>query len=92
MRSCGCFIATAAYGTPMETEVRVLRDFRDRHLLTNRPGRAFVNAYYAHSPPIAAFIARHEQLRSATRLVLAPVVRLAKWWMHPRDNAGPDPE
>jgi len=75
----GCFIATAAHGSSMESHVKVLRDFRDRFLLTNPVSKVFVDLYYAYSPPIADFIARHETLQAAVRLSLLPVVGVS--WM-----------
>lgn len=76
----GCFIATAAYGSPLEEHVRILRDFRDRFLLTNPAGKVFVDIYYSYSPYIADFITEHETLRSAVRLGLLPFVGLS-WVM-----------
>ena len=69
-----CFIATAAYGSAMEADVVVLRQFRDTYLLTNRPGEAFVGLYYRTSPGVASYISKHETLRAATRIALTPVV------------------
>ena len=77
--SINCFIGTAAFGSPMEGDVKTLRDFRDRYLLKSSPGRAFVRTYYRCSPPLAAFIARHDSLRYATRVMLMPLVGFAKF-------------
>ncbi|MBI5576282.1 MAG: hypothetical protein HY896_07955, partial [Deltaproteobacteria bacterium] len=74
----GCFIATAAYGSPMAPEVQVFRRFRDARLLTNPAGRAVVSAYYRVSPPLAAFMAERPLLRAAARAVLVPAVLLAE--------------
>ena len=73
----GCFIATAAFGSPMEKHVQLLRDFRDRRLLTFSAGRAFVEFYYSTSPPIADHIAKSEVLRTITRAALLPLVGLS---------------
>ena len=69
-----CFIATAAYGTPLAAEIGVLRQFRDRCLLDTAFGSAFVDTYYRLSPPIAEAVAQNAVLRSGVRMVLVPVV------------------
>ena len=73
-----CFIATAAYGSPMEKEVRVLRAFRDQYLLTNAAGRTFVELYYRYSPPVAAYIAKRDALRAVVRGSLKPLIWLSR--------------
>jgi uncharacterized repeat protein (TIGR01451 family) len=70
----GCFVATASYGSYLHPHVQVLRDFRDTHLMTNAPGRKFVELYYRYSPPVADLIERHQSLRIAARMLLTPVV------------------
>lgn len=72
-----CFIATAAYGTPMAQEIQILRDFRDGYLMTNPVGRAFVDFYYRTSPPIAEFITTHPELRPMVRAGLCPIVAMS---------------
>jgi len=74
LSSSNCFIATAAYGSPFESHVKILRDFRDVYLLPTKAGSAFVDAYYRLSPPIADFIAVHDTLRAAVRVGLMPAV------------------
>lgn len=78
--ACGCFIATAAYGTPMAEEIDMLREFRDEVLLSNSLGAKFVSFYYKTSPPIADFISQHEVLRTIVREgFVNPIVALLKW-------------
>jgi alpha-tubulin suppressor-like RCC1 family protein len=75
--SSGCFIATAAYGSPMAGEIEILRRFRDEYLLTNPLGQGLANIYYKVSPPVAEFITEHPSLKSMVRVGLAPAVAMS---------------
>ena len=72
-----CFIATAAYGSPIDPHVKILRKFRDKHLLTNQLGRKFVRIYYSYSPVIAEYISKHDYLKAITRFSLLPIIGLS---------------
>jgi len=73
-----CFIATAAYGTGMASEVRILSRFRDRCLIRTKAGEKLVGAYYVVSPPIAKIIAKNDMLKKMVRLHLKPYIALAQ--------------
>ena len=72
-----CFIATAAYGTPMAKEIEILREFRDKYLMINPVGKGLVEFYYKVSPPIAEFITGHPSLKPIVRAGLVPAVAMS---------------
>ncbi|NLO38709.1 MAG: type II secretion system protein [Ruminiclostridium sp.] len=78
-----CFIATAAYDSPDDTSVMLLRRFRDEVLLTNAVGRTFVDFYYRVSPPIAEYISQSELLKYIVRAFLTPIVGFASVFVCP---------
>jgi hypothetical protein len=71
-----CFISAAAYGSPLATELQVLREFRDRYLIPHAAGKLLVLAYDRLSPPLTRWIAANEDVRAAARGPL----RLFVWW------------
>jgi hypothetical protein len=73
----GCFIATAAYGSSLDSHLDTLRSFRDQYLETNPLGSAFVSLYYKVSPPMAAFIEKHPTLKPIVRAELMPAVAMS---------------
>jgi hypothetical protein len=75
----GCFVATAAYGSPLAEEVCTLRRFRDEVLDQSVIGSWLVRFYYYFSPPIASRIERSALARTLVQSLLTPVVLLARW-------------
>lgn len=73
-----CFIATAAYGSPLAGEVATLRLFRDNRLMKFAAGREFVRMYNRYSPDIADYIRERDSLRISVRWGLWPLVLLIK--------------
>ena len=77
-KSSSCFIATAAFGSPLAEEVIVLKEFRDEYLLKTESGKDFVNFYYHASPPIAEFIKTRPLIRAFLRYHFKFLVYLIK--------------
>ena len=73
----GCFIATAAYGSPFEPKVKVLRRFRDECLAQTPLGQWFIGLYYEHSPKMAGFISRSSMAKMITQICLLPAIAFA---------------
>jgi len=78
----GCFIATAAYSSPLHPYVGILRDFRDRFLMPSKFGRVLVNFYYKHSPFVSDFTAKHKVLKFAARISLLPLIAFSYSILH----------
>ncbi len=73
-----CVIATVSYGSPFDENVTILRDFRDDILLKSPMGRKFVDLYYEHGGFLAEAVADSEWVRALIRVLLLPLVGVAK--------------
>jgi len=71
-----CFIATAAYGSSSHPHVRILREFKNEHLMTNRLGRKLVGLYYELSPYAAKWVEKNKTLQVVIRNQLSPYVAI----------------
>jgi len=77
-----CFIATAAYGTPLHPHLDILRNFRDSFLLPSDFGSKLVSIYYKYSPFVANLITKHKALKVAVRIMLLPLVAFSYSMVH----------
>lgn len=69
-----CFVATAAWGSPIAPAVNWLRAFRDQRMMASAGGRALVSLYGEVGPKAARVIAQNEWLRTIARGLLWPLV------------------
>lgn len=74
----GCFIATAAYGTPLQHEIQSLSKFRDDALAPSSVGTSFIATYYANSPVPAHYLSNSPCLKSVTRNWVSKVSLMLK--------------
>ncbi|MCK4814600.1 hypothetical protein KA005_02425, partial [bacterium] len=81
-KALSCFIATAAYGSPLHPHLDILRDFRDKYLMPSKFGRLLVECYYRYSPSVADFIAKHKALKVMVRISLLPLVVFSYSLLH----------
>ena len=82
VKKAPCFIATAAFGSPLHPYVITLQDFRDRYLMSSGLGRKIVKLYYKYSPHIAELITNHKVLKTVVRIWLMPMVALGYSMVH----------
>jgi uncharacterized repeat protein (TIGR02543 family) len=78
----GCFIATAAYGSPLHPYVNTLQDFRDKYLIPNKLGRKLVDIYYRYSSSAANIIAKHKSVKAFVRINLVPFIIISYAMLH----------
>jgi len=77
--SSSCFVITATMGDPYHPIVDEFRSYRDRKLLTNEFGKAFVSFYYKVGPYAASVISKSQFLRKLSfSLFVNPIYKRIK--------------
>lgn len=68
-----CFIATAAYGSPLDDRLQILRQFRSEILNRFSFGRSFINFYYTEGPYAAKWVSENPWTRPFIQFFLWPI-------------------
>jgi len=81
-----CFMATAAYGTPLAIEIKILREYRDKHLRKHEIGKLFIAWYEHNGPKLAALLNKYPNLKPLVRqFLLQPIVKFLKNYTNESD-------
>ncbi len=73
-----CFVATVTFGSPLHSEIQILREWRDNTLRYKKGGRRFISWYYTHGPKKADFIRKHPSLKKPIRLAIKTIIKIIK--------------
>ena len=74
-KAAGCCACASAYAGTDDSNLNIIREFRDSYLMTNPVGRGVAALYYnVFSPPVAHFIDAHPQVKPVARAALTPVI------------------
>jgi len=76
----GCLIVTATFGSPMASEVQLVRSFRDDSIVKSYTGSRFMpgfNAwYYSFSPQVSTYINEHPVTKPAMQVLITPILQI----------------
>jgi hypothetical protein len=79
-RGLACLIVTATFGSPMASEVQLVRDFRDGSIVKSYTGSRFMpgfNAwYYSFSPQVSMYINGHPQIKPFMQAFVTPTLQI----------------
>ncbi len=76
-----CFIATACYGSYMDSAVIDLRLFRDQVLIKNSIGMHIIMLYYTYSPKISKYIQNKYLIKFLIKyFLIEPIVFIIKFF------------
>jgi hypothetical protein len=74
----GCLISTATFGTELAPQVQLLREIRDKDLLTTSSGSSFMSGfntlYYSFSPAVADLERQSPMFREAVKITITPLI------------------
>lgn len=73
--SSACFVATAAFGSPLAKELDFLRYWRDEYLRQSYVGNMFIKAYYKVGPYLAVPVEKSNLLKKLTRRFIYKIIQ-----------------